>query len=418
MSSNHENYQRRLDFVHNLIQSFNFGQNARVEPIQYDPACPFKYNNFVYHISLPSALTSDHSGENGTLQPGCVAIPKGTRDLVMRLTNSDAEGMSTTARVENEVAIMTLASSALRSYIPNIVPRIYGWASAAGGSAQGWILQEFMPGSPGDASFKALNPDEKKNFLLQMAKILKGLQDFELPSSIKGFGGVTFDESGEVISGAMSSGGLGPWPTYEEFFRHQLDVALKTSDTNPYIKGWHAKGLRKRLDAFVSHGVAAEFDGLASAADRVIVHGDFTTNNILFDAKSGRITALLDYDFACISHPSFEFLKSFHSTDGALPGWTGDQNSEQMALRKAKLEGFPDPLPPTTENGVKWEVAKAWEDALEAEDVSVVDTLLSSILPWGITNSTILTLWPEDRFIQIRDENEELLSQLMAHLGF
>jgi hypothetical protein len=78
-----------------------------------------------------------------------------------------------------------------------------------------------------------------------------------------------------------------------------------------------------------------------------------------------RITALLDYDFSCISHPSYEFLRSFDGYAGQFRGWSGDDDSEQLALHKAKLRGFPSPLPVSTEKGVNWETAKAWEDQLE-----------------------------------------------------
>jgi len=39
-------------------------ENTKNEPIAYDPECPFRYNNFVYRISLPSPLDK----ENGACQ--------------------------------------------------------------------------------------------------------------------------------------------------------------------------------------------------------------------------------------------------------------------------------------------------------------------------------------------------------------
>ena len=40
------------------------------------------------------------------------------------------------------------------------------------------------------------------------------------------------------------------------------------------------------------------------------------TNNMLYDATSNRITALLDYDLSCIMHPSYEFFRSFGGSGG------------------------------------------------------------------------------------------------------
>lgn len=192
----------------------------------------------------------------------------------MRLTNPDAEGMHAATRVENEVAIISLASSALHGFQPHVVPHIYGWASAKSG--QGWMLQEFMPGSPVDEAFKTMDHEQKKKIFAQMTELLKGLQEYKLPETITAFGGVTYDDAGQIISEAMPSVGAGPWPSFEASFQGRLEVALKKADENPYIKGWRANGLRDRLEAFVAGGVPDQFETLSSKEDRVIVHADFS----------------------------------------------------------------------------------------------------------------------------------------------
>ncbi|KAM5366198.1 hypothetical protein ACJZ2D_010626 [Fusarium nematophilum] len=161
-----------------------------------------------------------------------------------------------------------------------------------------------------------------------MASMLKALQDYKLPDSITGFGGEP----------STAMGTLG------------------------------------RLNAFVEHGVSDQFKGLASKLQKCVVHADFTTNNLLFDKESGSITALLDYDFAFISHPWHEFLRSFDGDGGQLRGWTGHDDTEQAALRE-------------------WERAKSWEQELEKagakrprtiqgiENVADVDTVLHTTLP-------------------------------------
>lgn len=146
---------------------------------------------------------------------------------------------------------------------------------------------------------------------------------------------------------------------------------------------------------------------------------------------SGRITALLDYDFATVSHPAYEFLCSFGGEGYQFPGWMVDEESEMAALRNTKLHGFPSPLPETKDGGsVNWEVAKAWEDALEGagvktprdmdgiEGVANVETILRSILPWRVTNEDILRRQAEEAIVQCRDENEQLLEKLLRHLGW
>lgn len=91
--------------------------------------------------------------------------------------------------------------------------------------------------------------------------------------------------------------------------------------------------------------------------------------NILFDIKSNRITPLLDYDFSCIQHPSYEFLCSFSGgLGGQFRARSAVEGSEQTALMNAKLRGFPSPLPTLAHQGdgeIDWQTAKAWEEALE-----------------------------------------------------
>ncbi|KAL4927614.1 uncharacterized protein BDV17DRAFT_120712 [Aspergillus undulatus] len=97
-----------------------------------------------------------------------------------------------------------------------------------------------------------------------------------------------------------------------------------------------------------------------------MVHADFITSST---TPAQRITALLDYNFACILHPSYEFLRSFDGAGGQFRGWSGDENNDQIALMKAKLHGLPTPLPTSTEGGVQGDIVKAWEDALEEANV-------------------------------------------------
>lgn len=153
-------------------------------------------------------------------------------------------------------------------------------------------------------------------------------------------------------------------------------------------------------------------------------------NNILYDPKTLQITALLDYDFSSVSHPSYEFLRSFDGYVGQFKGWSGNDDSEELALHDAKLHGFPSPLPASTEDGVNWEAAKAWEDQLEMvdalrpstiegiDDVADIDAILRGIAPWRLTNSTMLRVQSEGVLTQLRDEGEKNLAKMLKRLGF
>ncbi|KAI1196980.1 hypothetical protein F5X97DRAFT_303467 [Nemania serpens] len=342
-------------------------------------------------------------------------------------------------RVQNEVGIITLASAALAHIKPHVVPRVFGWGPA-GGQRPGWILQELMPGAPLLDTFReAMSLDQKKGILAQMAMLLKGLQDYLLPKSITGWGGVTFDDTGAIVSAPMTSVGAGPWSSLEDSFRDRLQITLDEANANPHLRGWRENGVRARVDAFIERGLSAQFSDLESNEDRIIVHADFTPDNLLYDPATGRITALLDYDFASVQHPAYEFFRSFGSSGGQFLGWTGDatpEDQEALALREAKLTGrFPSPLPTPVMSangpGVDWEIAQAWEDELQRLDVrrpstirgvdkiADVDELLGSLSPWRLTNDDFLRMnQDEDQRTALRRMAERQLKSVLAHMGF
>lgn len=154
------------------------------------------------------------------------------------------------------------------------------------------------------------------------------------------------------------------------------------------------------------------------------------TNNILYEPTSMRITALLDYDFSCISHPSYEFLCSFNGHAGQFLGWSGDEDSEQLALHEAQLHGFPSPLPVSIKDGVDWEAAKVWEDELERaqvqrprtmegiDKVADIDATLQGITPWRVTNPDMMRIQSEEVIVNCRNEGEKNLMKMLQRLGF
>ncbi|KAI1128594.1 kinase-like domain-containing protein [Nemania abortiva] len=441
VSHNDTHYQARLDYVKQILADYlhlpdEAIEQTKITPIQYEHGFPFKYNNFVYRLSLPTGVPG---GLRDTENPGCVPIPAGTKDFILRLSNPDAEGLHQETRVQNEVGILTLASAALCHIKPTVVPRVFGWAGA-GRDHLGWILEELMPGEPLAEPFEeTMSLTQKREILAQMAKLLKALQDYTLPESIKGWGGVTFDSNGAIVSASMTSVGAGPWPSFEDSYRGRFKVALAKADKNRYLQGWRANGVRERVDAFIECGLTTQFDDLASKHSRTIIHADFTTDNLLYDPTSGRITALLDYDFASILHPGYEFFRSFNSTGGRLSGWLGETTSrekEAVALRNAKLTGeFPQPLPvPVASDngrGVNWELAQAWDDELQKLDVkrpssiegigniANVDEVLGCLSPWTLANEDYLRLNPEeDHRLELRRRSEKNLVGLLDYMGF
>lgn len=178
-------------------------------------------------------------------------------------------------RVKNEVAIVALTSAALAHVSEtNIVPRIYAWRDRISHQEPGWILQELMPGVPLAEPFQTMSPDEKRGILAQMAVILHALQDYRLPDSIQGYGGVMFSEAGAIISAPMPSVGAGPWTSLEDSYRGRMEVALALADENPHLRGWRPNAVRERVEAFIQMGLSERLSRLSAKEERVIVHAD------------------------------------------------------------------------------------------------------------------------------------------------
>lgn len=206
---------------------------------------------------------------------GCVAVPNGAKDFIIRLSNPKAQGMHPETRIQNEVSILTLASAALQHIEPRVVPRVYAWDGAKG-DRTGWILQELMPGQPLAEPFEeSMCLEQKRGIFHQISTILKALQEYPLPPSIRGWGGLTFSEDGSIISAPMVSVGAGPWNSLEHSFKGRLEAALTKADASPLLQGWTANGVRTRVDAFIESGLPEQFSHFASSADKSIIHGDF-----------------------------------------------------------------------------------------------------------------------------------------------
>lgn len=177
---NHTNYEQRLEFIRTTIRQLYCLDTTDINPIDYDPQCPFPYNNFVYRIELSRLSDNQQVLTTSVSQPGAISIPHNAQHVVMRLSDYRA-GLNDWNRVQNEVAAMTLVREALKPR--QIIPAIYGWASAA--DDQGGILMEYMSGTSLDASFQAMSSDEgKKRVLREMATIVLSLQQFDLPKTI------------------------------------------------------------------------------------------------------------------------------------------------------------------------------------------------------------------------------------------
>ncbi|GKT45788.1 uncharacterized protein ColSpa_05969 [Colletotrichum spaethianum] len=417
-----EQYQERLDLP------------LDIATVEYQEDSPFQYNNFIYKITLSSPATAASFPNAGSYT---VAPPKeGISILIMRLANPKAEGIVHETRVENEVAAMHLARQGLLSSakpeIAALVPALYDWQSY--GSSQsgfGWSLMEFKEGVPLDTVFRDMPDDEMTDVLGQIADVFAGIQKAPLPESIQSYGGMTIDGKGNIVSGQMTILKGGPWESYSDFWKAMFALRIEDAGVSPALNGWKPNGVRERIDKFLAVGLEKFLDGSdVDVRKRVLIHGDLTTNNILYDPNTKKLTSILDFDWAFISHPCHEFFTSLGDIGGNTGGGTGrDPDLSGGRLGKAMLTGnfeIPD-LPEAAAKQLTRD--KAWDDALaergalrpsDIRGISALDKLrrLDALLcPFALEHPVMLKRKTPEEITEMRKAAEKDLVDCLAEFG-
>ncbi|KAL8913404.1 MAG: hypothetical protein Q9171_001783 [Xanthocarpia ochracea] len=324
----------------------------------------------------------------------------------------------------NEVAALSIARDALYAEFLGLVPRVFDWGSARHG--QGWILQEHMAGSPLLGDFDQMSNEDKGFMLRQMAAVLTILQQYQIPSTIRGYGGLGFGPSGEYVSAPLSILEAGPFTTYEGLVKATIQSKLAKADTDPQVEGWRANGLRVRLDKFIAEGLHVAMENMGTFP-RVLVHADFTPDNFLYDIGTMRLTALLDFDFSHIATFADKFFRSLGAGIGQLP--SPRESGDFLTLRTAMLAGFPDQLPASNDD-VQWPSAKAWDDALRArgakrpstiENIAALSDLFwlsGQILPFKLCNEVVVRNSSQEQLAARKKTGEALLINFLSDYGY
>ncbi|KAL3294812.1 phosphotransferase enzyme family protein [Colletotrichum asianum] len=293
---------------------------------------PLRHNNArVYSISLAVAQQAPPSFN---ARFGVSPLPLHASQVIMRFSDP-ASMLNEEIRVQNEVAVMSLAREALEHHDTSLVPEVYGWRPFS--ERVGWTLIEFKQGVPLGDKFPTLDSEKKRDLLRQIAQVFKHFQKYKPPESARTFGGLNFGPDGSLIGGPTPIAGGGPCTTlsdlYQEYFKTQIGFADKCD----IVRGWGDSDLRTRLDQFGAKGLKSLVSRVE--ARPTLVHGDFDGNNVLFDEATNKLTALLDYDFGHIGSQADEYFYSFHSIQGLMiPPFTGDPEEER--LRDCLVNGF------------------------------------------------------------------------------
>ncbi|KAG0048798.1 hypothetical protein BGZ83_006285 [Gryganskiella cystojenkinii] len=384
LGMNHANYYQRLTFINSILE-LNHLQASAIDPIEYDAECPAEYNNFIYLVSLSTPTTSAQTlvSKSGTPGFATCLLPPGSTSFIIRLTNDHpGTGVNNTNRVENEVAFMALLRRALApSAYSHIVPGVYCWASVSSG--QGFIILQHMPGTMVDKVFEELSLDDKRVILGQMADILALMQNVELPDTVTALGGLSFDDQGEIVSAEMTLLNGGPFENQEDLLKAHFKAQLEESEA---------------------------------------------PNNLLFDAKTLQVTAVLDFDFSSISTVAEEYTRySFsHLVGGRLPGpFSADT---KLLVRTYMLSGFPSPLPESADDTLK--LANIWDKELIRsgakmprniagfEKLTGVYYLQDLLCPFVLVKEFARKRRTEEELAAIRKRTEEDICKVLDLVGY
>ncbi|PLB55080.1 hypothetical protein P170DRAFT_505704 [Aspergillus steynii IBT 23096] len=398
-------------------------------------------SNLVFLVNLPEPTKGIRSQtqDRGSLKPGTVPIPRDTSKLIFRFFRP-FDTYNESARAENKVAAMSIASSALsHSQLPALVPQVYGWDSGAKQpSPLGWVLEEYIEGKNLAEDFANLPISKQRIILAQIADVTKAFQIYELPDTVTGFGGLAFDRQGKVCSGLPSFHCPGaPIGSIASFYQGLLSWHLQASERYGIINGWRDSNLRDRLDQFIANGAGELLVNLPS--DRpTFIQGSLEPIKTLYDPETLRITAILDYGLSHIAIPVVEFLYSFTAFSGSL---TAPFDKETERLRHAMLHGFPE-IPPISNpmrqgpamfgsgRDIQWGLAKAWEVELErvgalrprntegADLLSQVHWFIQDLAPWHLYDPDILQIRTKEQLLEARENTQETLQRYLETWGY
>ncbi|RAL00484.1 phosphotransferase family protein [Aspergillus ibericus CBS 121593] len=406
---NHQTHLTRLSQLTRLTQAHNL-QTTNITPLAYQPLGPCPYNNFIYKLELthPPDPYTFHNPEspnsnpdpNPKLHPYISPLPNDEKIFVLRMNNPLAMGINPLSdRIENEILAMGMARKGLdtlRDGLGGVVPRVYAYCARPEGVGElPWVLMEYKAGVALDEVFGGLEGGVRGEVLGQVADLVAGLRlsGLGLSRGVEGvYGGLGVrkdgegdgDEEGGIVGTEMTMTRGGPWKSYERMLQARLRHELGDAEQSPVINGWRENGVKERLDSLIEKFTLGEELGLG-LEERVLVHGDLSKyfthlaipttihsstdtgiamNNILISPTTHKLTALLDFDFACIAHPAHEFLVSLQDLGGNIMGPYGEDPT-QGKLSAALLSGdFSEEVP-----GTLWWTGKTFNEMLKDRGV-------------------------------------------------
>ncbi|KAL1858090.1 hypothetical protein Daus18300_010091 [Diaporthe australafricana] len=428
---NQVGFERRLTVVQQILHGRGL-QTSNVSTLAYDEQYQYPFNNYLFRVEL--AVPAFASSFPGT-QPGtCRAPSDGVSVLVIKLSNPAAHDVNNANRVANDVAAQNLVRQAMAKVgMAPLVPDIYAWASATTTDVVdqegfGWIISELRSGVDLDSEFSSLALEDKKHVLEQIAAVVGAIQAASLPEGVTKFGGgLKYDSDGHIVSGeSPCMQDVKPCGSYAEWRAGKLCSRFDQAAESPIIRGWKSNDVATRIEMFLSSGGPEKLLTGADMHRKCLIHGDLTTNNMLYDRKSKKVTAVLDFDFASVSHLFEEFMSMSFSDMG---GNVGDEDSVNT---RAILSGdfTTPPADLDEESATEWELAKTWNAVLQesaalapsqiegVDEIRELMRLQRLLCPYHLSSASALEKLDANQKTKLRAKAEADLLEWLEKHGF
>ncbi|KAI3391383.1 hypothetical protein diail_7452 [Diaporthe ilicicola] len=402
---NQAGFERRLTVVQQLLLDRGL-QASNISTLAYDEEYEYPFNNFLFKVELATpAFASLFPGT----QPGTYkAPPEGVNTLVIKLSNMAAHDVNNANRVANDVAAQYLVRRSMDDAgLAQLIPDVYAWAPATttdkiDEKSFGWIMSEFRSGVDLGPEFPSLSLETQKYVLEQMAAVLAALQAVSLPEGVTTFGGgLKFDSNGYIVSGESPlMQDVKPTGLYAEWRIGKLYSRLRQAAESLVIQGWRSNGVATRIEKFLASGGP--------------------------EKEAKKVTAVLDFDFATVSHPFEEFMSMSFSHTG------GNVSDEDTAVNRAILSGdfTAKPLDLDEESAKEWDLSKMWSNVLQEgavlgpsqiEGVNEIRDLMrlqNLLCPYRLSSASALEEPDDEMWAEMRQQAEVDLIRWLEEHGF
>jgi hypothetical protein len=353
-------------------------------------------NTFVHVVKIKSARRFVPSLDI----PGVVTLPESLpATLVVRVTNP-ASQMGVHVSMAKEVAGLAF----VRQGAPHVpVPDVYAWSAD---KDWGYMVLQHLPGLLAETHvdicltsnlgmnglkvFEEASLETKAKLAPHFANLLKDLQSIPIPEWTHPFGGFSFDQNSQIVTGPHPLGYGGPYQTVFDYQRGMFDSQLVMADANDTLQGWRASGIRERIETF-----RANPDGLEKVAAGLhqipaFSHFDLGKSdpylrplcrmgssilvvmNLLVDPETMTITRVVDLELSHVGLISDEFMNGLGYVGPLNPNMYDPDEQQHSAALLSPKTGLEDSAP-MEGDGAGWAnraTVRAFEHAFAEKSVS------------------------------------------------